>query len=203
MTVQEFETRIWPFYLRLEREFINTLTYVEFSPDNFSTYSIEYEKQLLSIGSEIDILCKLLCAEIDSTQHPSKMDGYTSILSGYMNITSTKIRFCMNQQDYIPFDGWTIGNNPTWWKAYNKVKHERLLNENYKKGNLENVFHALAGLYLLNRLYYKKIKQTSLELSPNPHSEIFSVVGWNVCIPVGNGFYNVLHSNGGMGLLHE
>ena len=202
MTVQEFETRIWPFYLRLEKEFINTLTYVEFSTDNFSTYSIEYEKQLLSIGSEIDILCKLLCEEIDPTQHPSNMDRYTLILSGYMNITSTKIRFCMNQQDYIPFNGWTNGNNPTWWKAYNKVKHERLFNDNYKKGNLENVFNALAGLYLLNRLYYKKIIQTSLEISPNPQSEIFAVDGWNVCIPVGNGFYSVLHANGGMSLEH-
>lgn len=44
MIVQEYETRIWPFYLRLEKEFINTLTYVEFSSDNFSKYSIEYEK---------------------------------------------------------------------------------------------------------------------------------------------------------------
>ena len=203
MTVQEFDTRIWPFYIRLEKDFINTLTYVEFSQDNFLTYSVEFEKQLLAIGSEIDVLCKLLCEKIDSTKHPSNMDGYSSLLCGYRNITVTKISFIINQQDYIPFDGWTVGNNPSWWKAYNKVKHERLKSDNYKKGNLENVFMALSGLYLLNRLYYKRIKNSALEIGPNPQSQIFSVTGWDVCVPLGNGFYNVLHKNGGMGIIHE
>lgn len=203
MTVQEFETKVWTFYLRLEKEFMDTLTYVEFSQDNFSTYSIEYEKQLLSIGSEVDVLCKLLCKEIDSSQNPSNMDQYANVLCGYGNLTTTKITFQLNRQDYIPFNGWVVGNNPPWWKAYNKVKHERLKDENYKRGNLENVFMALAGLYVLNRFCFKKIKQSHLELSPNPQSQLFTVAGWNVCVPKGNGFYDVLRADGGIGLAHE
>ena len=50
MTLQEYNVKVWPFYLRLENDFLNTLNYVEFSEDNFSTYSIEYEKQKI-IGS--------------------------------------------------------------------------------------------------------------------------------------------------------
>lgn len=50
MTIQEYNTKVWPFYLRLEKEFLNTLNYVEFTEDNFDTYSIEFEKLLLSIG---------------------------------------------------------------------------------------------------------------------------------------------------------
>ena len=203
MTVQEFETKVWTFYLRLEKEFMDTLTYVEFSQDNFLTYSIEYEKQLLSIGSEVDVLCKLLCKEIDSSQRPVNMDQYANILCGYGNLITTKITFRLNWQDYIPFNGWSIGNNPSWWKAYNKVKHERLKNENYKQGNLENVFMALAGLYVLNRFYFRKIKQSNLELSPNPQSQLFTVVGWDVCVPKGNGFYDVLRADGSMGFVHE
>lgn len=35
MTLQEYNVNIWPFYLRLENDFLNTLNYVEFSEDNF------------------------------------------------------------------------------------------------------------------------------------------------------------------------
>lgn len=202
MTRQEFETRVWPFYLRLEKEFIETLNYVDFSEDNFLTYSIEYEKQLLSICSEIDILCKMLCNEIDATKNPSKINQYAEILCGYENLTTIKISFEINKQEYIPFDGWTISDSPTWWKAYNRVKHDRLKDDNYKKGNLENVFKALTGLYLLNRVYFRIIKNSGLEISPNPQSQLFSVVGWNICVPLGNGFYNVLRPNGSMGIKH-
>lgn len=203
MTVQEFERKIWPFYMRLEKEFLNTLTYVEFSQDNYATYSIEYEKQLLSIGSEIDVLCKLLCNQIDPLQKPQNINEYADILSGHNNLISQKVRFQIDMQEYVPFDGWTSDQSPKWWKAYNKVKHERLSNENYKKGNLENVFMALMGLYLLNRYYYREIKVSSLELEPSLQSQLFAVVGWDVCVPVGNDFYKVLRTTGNVGIQHK
>ncbi|MBD9336759.1 MAG: hypothetical protein EGP69_02235 [[Ruminococcus] faecis] len=79
MTVQEYNVRIWPFYLRLEEEFLNSLNYVEFSKDNFKTYSIEYEKQILSIGSEVDILCK----EVAPDSSPNQIQEYREILYNY------------------------------------------------------------------------------------------------------------------------
>ncbi len=203
MTVQEFERQVWSFYLRLETEFLNTLMYVEFSQDNYLTYSIEYEKLLLSVGSEIDTVCKLLCKEVDPSQSPAKIYEYANILSDYNDLTTQKVRFQIDMQEYIPFDNWTSEQSPEWWKAYNKVKHERLVNENYKKGNLENVFMALMGLYLLNRYCYKLVNDCSLELEPYPKSQLFSVVGWNVCIPIGNDFYNVLSTNGNIGIQHK
>lgn len=203
MTVQEYETKVWPFYLRLEKEFMNTLTYVEFSEDNFSTYSIEYEKQLLSVGSEVDMMCKLLCKEIDAFSNASNMDQYAKLLCTYNDLTTTQILFQVNRNSYIPFDGWTEGNNPSWWKAYNRVKHERLKDENYKQGNLKNVFVSLAGLYVLNRFYFKVIKQSSLELSPNPQSQLFTIVGWNVCIPIGGGYHRVIGEDGSMAVEYD
>ncbi|RZS94080.1 hypothetical protein [Cuneatibacter caecimuris] len=203
MTRQEFEIRVWPYYLRLEREFIETLNYVEFSEDNFLTYSIEYEKQLLSICSEIDMLCKELCKEIDADKELRHIYQYAEILCDYQNISEIKIIFEINQKKYIPFDGWTVSDSPKWWKAYNKVKHDRLKNNNFKSGNLENVFMALAGLYLLNRIYFRQIKNCGLEIGPNPPSQIFSVDEWNICIHVGNGFYYVLIPDGSMSFTHE
>ena len=42
---------------------------------------------------------------------------------------------------------------PTWWNAYNKVKHKRLQTDsdgvNYKKANQKNLASAFAALYLL------------------------------------------------------
>lgn len=39
------------------------MDYLEFSIDNYATFCIEYEKQLLSISPEVDVLCKLLSKE--------------------------------------------------------------------------------------------------------------------------------------------
>ena len=47
MTKEEYIRKIWRYYLRLEEEFYSTLNYVEFSQDNFQTYSKEYDKLLL------------------------------------------------------------------------------------------------------------------------------------------------------------
>lgn len=91
MTLQEYNVNIWPFYLRLENDFLNTLNYVEFSEDNFSTYSIEYEKQLLSICSEVDVLCKLLCKYVDSAKSPAKINEYADILIQNSDITSLSV----------------------------------------------------------------------------------------------------------------
>ena len=44
MNIQEYNTKVWAFYLRLEKDFIEALNYVEFAEDNFSTYSIEFER---------------------------------------------------------------------------------------------------------------------------------------------------------------
>lgn len=165
------------------------------------TYSIEYEKQLLSICSEVDILCKALCKEIASDKTVEKINQYAEVLCKYQNMSETKILFENAQKTYIPFEGWTPSESPSWWKAYNKVKHNRLNNDNFKEGNLKNVFNALCGLYLLNRLYFRQIKDSTLEICPNPQSQIFSVDGWDVCVEIGNGFYYVLNADGRMSLV--
>lgn len=50
---------------------------------------------------------------------------------------------------------------PSWWNAYNKVKHKRLQTEgdvlNYKKANLKNLASAFAALYLLEFEFMKHI----------------------------------------------
>lgn len=133
MTLQEYSTNVWPFYLRLEDDFLTSLNYVNFAPDNYSTYSIEFERLLLSICSEIDVLCKLLCKKIDPDKSPSAILEYASILCGFGSFISTKIRYERNALEVSPFSTLTPQSSPSWWQAYNKVKHNRTEHENYKK----------------------------------------------------------------------
>jgi hypothetical protein len=46
------------------------------------------------------------------------------------------------------FDGWHVGTNPSWFAAYNNVKHDRI--GNAKDANFGNVIHAVGGLFILN-----------------------------------------------------
>lgn len=205
MTVMEFNKKVWAFYLRLEDDFLNTLKYVDFSQDNFATFSIEYEKQLLAIGSEIDVLCKLLCKEIAPTQEAKCITQYAEILCNYQDITnaSVHVSLSLSSNDFTPFSGWTPTNSPAWWKAYNAIKHQRTDNHNYKKGNLENVFLALSALYILNRYYCKLLNRNRIMNEPDIKSSLFTMVGWRVCIPIGNGFVNVLEVDGSITTLCE
>jgi hypothetical protein len=65
--------RYWQHFLALEADFTSTARYVEFSVSNFSTFSIEYAKLLLAIGSEVDVLCKVICERIDSSVNRGNM----------------------------------------------------------------------------------------------------------------------------------
>jgi hypothetical protein len=157
MNIQEYNTKVWAFYLRLEKDFIEALNYVEFAEDNFSTYSIEFERLLLAICSEVDVLCKLLCKEIAPTESPKTILEYASILCGYNDFSVCEVCFERTKGIYTPFSDLTTIDSPSWWKAYNKVKHQRTDDDNYKKCNLENVFKSLSALYVLNRYYCKEI----------------------------------------------
>ena len=53
MTKEEYIRKIWRYYLRLEEEFYSTLNYVEFSQDNFQTYSKEIYEAAQIDGANI------------------------------------------------------------------------------------------------------------------------------------------------------
>ena len=81
--------------------------------------------------------------------------------------------------------------NPYWWKAYNKIKHDRTnvgtigseTKNYYKFANLQYVLQGLAGLYqTLIYLYYDmaRLEDKSI-LTPLPGSRTFRLIGdqWN------------------------
>lgn len=199
----DFNTNNWPFYLRLENDFINALNYVTFSEDNYQTFSVEFERQILSIGSELDIVWKMLCRELVPGNTASSVDAYYPILSGLEGFLPAQVSFKMQDVVISPFGGWTNDARPQWWKAYNTIKHDRITDNHYKKGNLENTFYALAGLYAANRFLFNQLSIEHPFREPVPASKVFSMAGWPGYIQLGNGFVQVLHVDGSMSLEHE
>ncbi|MCQ4638602.1 hypothetical protein NE619_17880 [Anaerovorax odorimutans] len=203
MTKDEFNTKIWQFYLQLEDDFYSTLRYVEFSNDNFSTYSKEYTKQLLSIGSEVDIVCKALCERVNADAQRKNITDYAKILCGYNGLTDAKVSVNLTKEEFIPFAGWSEADSPFWWKAYNEIKHGRLDDDNHKKGSLKNVYTTLAGLFVLNRYLCKDICRGKTMQEPEECSKLFKMVGWPIRKSLGSGFMQAVSGNGNLSLIHE
>ena len=148
----------WRYFLALEEDLINFSKYVEFSQDNYSTYSIELARIYLSTCSEIDVVAKLLSKNLGHTTARNITDYSDAILSTYPNLPNLIINAPRYNLSFAPWSAWTASNSPRWWRNYNNVKHQR--NEHYHDANLENVFNALSGLLTIN-LYHMKQRSQS------------------------------------------
>jgi hypothetical protein len=138
--------RYWQHFLALEADFAATSRYVEISTQNFATYSIEYAKLLLAVGSEIDVLCKVICETIDSAAKRNNIDDYRDCITAHCKIAAEEVSIGRYGLKFKPWDAWSRGVNPDWWKDYNGVKHYRHLK--FDRANLENVANAICGLFV-------------------------------------------------------
>ncbi len=193
MTENEFDNLYWKQYLMIEKEFKSTTKYVTIDSQNFKTYSDVYTKILLQIGSEIDVVAKILCKEINVNSTASDINKYG--LEICMRFTDfTKIIVACGDIDLKPWAGWTVGyagipGSPIWWQIYNGVKHNRNKFEtygagsdvfteiNYKLANQENVLNALAALFQLEQYLYSIILHNVRVETPIPGSRLFSLKG--------------------------
>jgi hypothetical protein len=172
----------------LENEFMDSTKYVSIDKIfNYNTYSDFYTKLFLSIGSEIDVICKDYCSFIDKTKSPDNIMGYNSIIISHdSGFCSRKIIMKNTNTTLIPWECWTT-KPPTWWKIYNKVKHQRtegltvtqdnkgikidindleytkytrlVGNPYYVLANQENVLLSLSGLFQLCMEFYYDVLQ--------------------------------------------
>lgn len=195
MTSQDLINSYWTHYIMLEKEFSATMHYVRLDTDNYKSYSDAYAKLLLQVGSEVDVVAKEACKLINPSFNGELMDKYRQVLSGDADFSSTNV-ILINYG--ITLNPWNeletqFVNTPgiIWWKAYNKVKHDRmnpvtingLTKEGYKFATLENVLNSLGGLYLLLlHSYYLLLKNEGKTIAvPLPGSRLFKLDGppWN------------------------
>ena len=194
MTRDEFCKYHWEYYLILEKDFLETERYITFDlGDNYLytnltitdygnslCFSNEFVKQYQAICSEVDVILKSMCEEINSSTTAKNMEQYsTEILNQWSGIVQQKVK--MKDIELQPLLNWTSSPNyksPDWWTPYNKVKHERLLN--YKKANLKNIANALAALYIFEQYFVKYIGDRDDEMDvPNDISKLFGMVDYS------------------------
>lgn len=143
----------WNYFLALERDLEVATRYVEFVEENMSTYSIEFAHLLFAAASEVDVIAKLLCKHFAQDLPRRNMDDYRSALSTQLpELATMKVQIPRYGLTATPWGSWTDGQNPDWWRCYNKVKHER--DSYFREATLRNAINALAGLMTLAFYHY-------------------------------------------------
>ena len=177
----QFLKRYWSYYSKLEQDCIGLSRYIEFRDCNLATCSNEIIGQLLNVGAEFDHFCKIVCS-LEPNGRFNIKDYATSLLGGIKDLRQIKVHVQGTSLDLLPFDNWTVETASllSWWTAYNEVKHNR--EENYEKGNLQNLLNALAALYFLEMYYVRDLVQKTgntraLDV-PVTASWLFRIVGW-------------------------
>jgi hypothetical protein len=140
----------WRYFIALEREFTETLRYVEYTPNQQSVFSFELARLLMLACSELDVVFKVACATVAPNASPDSIGAYFECLSKKYRLVSEEVRVDRYSEVLKPFDGWTKDHPPAWWSAYNKVKHRR--HEHFELASLKNTIHALTGLFVGNLL---------------------------------------------------
>ena len=125
-----------------------TARYVEPTSANMACYSVEFARILLTAGSEVDVLCKVLCQEHQLPVSPVNINGYrAAITARFPGFTKLEILAPRYGLVRLPWQQWDQNSNPNWWRSYNDVKHER--HGHFASANLGNALDAMAGLFVL------------------------------------------------------
>jgi hypothetical protein len=61
--------------------------------------------------------------------------------------TASQLHKICNNGSIKPFENWEKSKPPSWWTAYNKIKHSR--SDHFEKANLQNTIHASSGLLVI------------------------------------------------------
>jgi hypothetical protein len=146
----------WYYFLSLEKDFVRTINFVELHTENSKAFSNEYAKLLLLLGSETDVVAKMLCNRIEPTKRGENIDDYRAIITTkFPGMHTIEIDIPRYGLKIKPWGSWdpSIAKSPDWWRAHNNVKHER--DKNFPDANQENTLHALCGLLALHLYFHK------------------------------------------------
>jgi hypothetical protein len=165
----------WEFFLAIEDDLDRTFRYVEPVEQNFSTFSVEYVKILLTASAEVDVVCTLLCREINPEYGGSGIGSHRkTILGKYPRFDSIEILLPRCDMTLAPWMGWRDGKNPDWWRAYNAVKHKRY--EHFPDANVRNAIMSTSALFgvlaYLHHTCLEELVPTSRVFTIRPHPKM-------------------------------
>ena len=189
MLCKEFINTYWSQYILLEKEFVSTLHYLSLDRENEEAFSQAYLKLLLELGSEIDVAFKQYCRNIDPSFRGEKITDYQACVRvKEPDFIMQNVEEKITGRTLMPWAKHDNSQNaPYWWKAYNKVKHNRTESSkidseeklSYKFANQKYTLLALAGLYqILVYTYYKLAKNEDKRIcTPMPGSRLLELKG--------------------------
>ncbi|MCP9290726.1 hypothetical protein [Gracilimonas sediminicola] len=159
----------WEYFLAIEDDLVKTSRFVDFSTDNYPTYSIEFAKIILSSASEFDVIAKLICNKISPNKKAGNINDYREIIiNEYPKFPTMEINLTRYGIKLKPWASWENDSNPSWWTSYNNVKHER--NKFYHEATLGNALQSSAGL-LCGLLYL--FRNTFGQIRLEPGTQLF------------------------------
>ena len=156
----------WNYFLALESDVERLSRFVEFTSSNFGTYSVEIAHLFLATASEVDVVAKQLCSQIDGASKVNKIEQYRDVLRRCLpKLESSIVVIPRYGLEIKPWSKWQDNKTPGWWQSHNKVKHQRC--KHFELASLENALNAVAGLFLLVLYYYRDCEEVrSIEPPP-------------------------------------
>lgn len=157
-------------YELLKSDLKEIFEFIEPSVSNFSTYSHRTYEILLRACTEVESLCKqIFTANGQSAENIIRF----SDLDGAMKLSSYVVKsYSFLFPNFSPFVSFasTIHRqerSPSWYKAYNKVKHNR--NDNFPFASLKNAIESVGGVYVLLVAMYGMGFDHTLKMSWHHH----------------------------------
>ena len=153
----------WYFFLALEADLDATARYVEPAPPNDSTYSIEFARILMSAAAEIEVVASGLTRQLDKLPaRPTIDDLRICFQKHYPKLPAMEVLVPRCSRKLAPWSAWAGQTNPSWWTAYNKVKHDR--HAAFASATLSNALNAVGGLLCLQLYLHRDLyKRGALE----------------------------------------
>lgn len=166
MTIAATPSKLhWNYFVALERDLEQVARYIEFAEQNLGVYSIELAHLLFAAASEVDVVAKLLCEQVDPTAKRGNINDYRDVLTDRLpDLPLTEVFVPRFGLSFKPWVNWKKGASPDWWRSYNNVKHER--DAHFNEATLKNVLNALGALLILTFEYYAR------NLAPNSQKKL-------------------------------
>jgi hypothetical protein len=136
----------WNYFLSIESDLDLTSKYVELDLENKKAFSVQFTKIIIEACSEVDVLLSQITRILGQPKtKPNFGDHYTLIKAKAETLISESLEIDKFGITLNPYEEWKDGNEPSWHKAYNNLKHHR--GEFYKEGNLENALLSVGALF--------------------------------------------------------
>lgn len=143
----------WNYFLAIQQDFEQISRYIEFTKSNNKTFSIELARVIMSSSQEVDVMMKGICKLLGKSNANNIDDYRVCIKSNLKSLVNEEVsipRFGLKSK---PWKNWQGDENPLWWKANNKIKHQRT--EHFQQANLKNAINAIGALLIVNIYFYK------------------------------------------------